>query len=594
MGGGKRVNKNTKRRLREKQRREERQKELEAKEKNGSIVDVKATASSGNGEAASKALVATQNSKATPVVVEYVSADLSEELQQNEAFQALQSVFDHFAKPEELIRSDKKNSSKDDSSKDDKDAGGSSAEGSSTAAVQNADGNTQIKKLSKKQRRLANRLSVAELKQLVKRPDVVEVHDVTAADPRLLVYLKSYRNTVAVPRHWSLKRKYLQGKRGIEKPPFELPDCIKYTGIDKIREAFNEKEGKMSNKGKARANMTGATGKTEIEYQLLYDAFFKFKSSEKNLTSHGDLYYESKEFETKPKEHVPGVLSDALREALGMPQRHGDNGIGAAAAELYAPPYLINMQRYGPPPDYPKLKIAGLNAPIPQGASYGYNPGEWGKPPVDEYGQSRYGNVFAEQESASHNDVDTKSRWGSLISSDEEDSSEEESDSEEDSDDDTDDDLADGIATPDTLTSGISSVTSGMETPSAIDLRKGRTSVSSIPEENEPQTAYTIIPQTKAKIGSGELFGSTHRYVLPNKNGSGSAAAAGGVQVALDPSDVGAGLSQEEMQRRYNEQGGGNNKATLDALTAASKKRKYPRSEPEGAKKKPYKSDFKF
>jgi len=47
--------------------------------------------------------------------------------------------------------------------------------------------------------------------------------DVTAADPKLLVHLKSYRNTVPVPPHWSQKRKYLQAKRGIEKPPFELP-----------------------------------------------------------------------------------------------------------------------------------------------------------------------------------------------------------------------------------------------------------------------------------------------------------------------------------------------------------------------------------
>ncbi len=53
--------------------------------------------------------------------------------------------------------------------------------------------------------------------------DVVEMHDVTAKDPGLLVLLKSSRNTVPVPRHWCFKRKYLQGKRGIEKPPFELP-----------------------------------------------------------------------------------------------------------------------------------------------------------------------------------------------------------------------------------------------------------------------------------------------------------------------------------------------------------------------------------
>lgn len=29
------------------------------------------------------------------------------------------------------------------------------------------------------------------------------------------------------------------------------------------------------------------------------------------------------------------------------------------------PPWLINMQRYGPPPSYPNMKIPGLNCPIP-------------------------------------------------------------------------------------------------------------------------------------------------------------------------------------------------------------------------------------
>lgn len=43
-----------------------------------------------------------------------------------------------------------------------------------------------------------------------------------------------------VPRHWCQKRKYLQGKRGIEKTPFELPEFIAMTGIDKIRAAIEE------------------------------------------------------------------------------------------------------------------------------------------------------------------------------------------------------------------------------------------------------------------------------------------------------------------------------------------------------------------
>ena len=40
----------------------------------------------------------------------------------------------------------------------------------------------------------------------------------------------------------------------------------------------------------------------------------------------------------------PGVLSEELRRALGM-------------GESSPPPWLINMQRYGPPPSYPDLKV---------------------------------------------------------------------------------------------------------------------------------------------------------------------------------------------------------------------------------------------
>lgn len=82
-------------------------------------------------------------------------------------------------------------------------------------------------------------------------------------------------------------------------------------------------------------------------------------------------YYEGKEFEVKLKAKIPGQLSDELKKALGM-------------VEGVPPPWLLNVQRYGPPPAYPNLKIPGLNAPIPEGASFGYHPGGWGKPPVDE------------------------------------------------------------------------------------------------------------------------------------------------------------------------------------------------------------------
>ena len=52
------------------------------------------------------------------------------------------------------------------------------------------------------------------------------------------------------------------------------------------------------------------------------------------------------------------------------------------------------MQRFGPPPSYPGLKIPGLNAPLPEGANWGYHPGGWGKAPVDELNRPLYGDVY--------------------------------------------------------------------------------------------------------------------------------------------------------------------------------------------------------
>ena len=95
------------------------------------------------------------------------------------------------------------------------------------------------------------------------------------------------------------------------------------------------------------------------------------------------------------------------------------------------------MQRYGPPPSYPHLKIPGVSAPIPAGAQFGYHPGGWGKPPVDALGRPIYGDVFGvggerPDESTPYDLVLRKDEpWGALEDVDEsEDESEGESDEE--------------------------------------------------------------------------------------------------------------------------------------------------------------------
>ena len=71
--------------------------------------------------------------------------------------------------------------------------------------------------------------------------------------------VQSTRNTVPVPRHWCFKRKYLQGKRGIEKPPFNLPFFIKDTGVMEMRQALQEKEDEKTLKAKTRERVRGGS-----------------------------------------------------------------------------------------------------------------------------------------------------------------------------------------------------------------------------------------------------------------------------------------------------------------------------------------------
>ncbi|XP_005039279.1 PREDICTED: splicing factor 3B subunit 2-like [Ficedula albicollis] len=397
----------------------------------------------------------------------------------------------------------------------------------------------EVPKLSKKKLRRMNRLTVAELKQLVARPEVVEMHDVTAQDPQLLVHLKGTRNSVSVPRHWRFKRKYLQGKRGIEKPPFELPEFIKRTGIQEMREALKEKEEQRTMKSKMREKVRPKMGKIDIDYQKLHDAFFKWQIKPK-LTIHGDLYYEGKEFETRLKEKKPGDLSDELRIALGMP-------VGPNAHKV-PPPWLIAMQRYGPSPSYPNLRIPGLNSPIPEGCSFGYHAGAWGKPPVDETGKPLYGDVFgsnAPEFQTKEEEID-RTPWGELEPSDEE--SEEEEESDEDKPDET------GFITPadsGLITPGGFSVSAGLETPELIELRKKKTEEAM--DGSETPQLFTVVPEKRTTSVGTAMMGSTRIYDMSAVMGrKGPVAAARGVEVALAPEEL--ELEPTAMTQKYEEQ----------------------------------------
>ena len=226
-------------------------------------------------------------------------------------------------------------------------------------------------KISRRKLKKMLQMSLSTLKEYAKRPELVEWEDVTARDPKFLINLKCTRNSVPVPKHWNRKRKYLAGKRGFVKAPFDLPAFIKATGIGELRDAMKEQDSTKTTKVRAREKMHPKMGRMSIDYERLHDAFF-LHQTKPSLTKHGEIYYEGKECEGRLKDKRPGFLSEELRTALGMTSLSSP------------PPWIVAMQKHGPPPSYPHLRIPGLNAPIPEGAQWGFHPGGWGKPPVND------------------------------------------------------------------------------------------------------------------------------------------------------------------------------------------------------------------
>ena len=446
-------------------------------------------------------------------------------------------------------------------------------------------------RLSKKKRKQLSKLTVAELKALAPVPEVVEWHDVSSPDPRLLVQIKGQRNVVPVPTHWTLKREYLSSKRGIEKAAFRLPQFITDTGITEMRDAVLEKQDGQTLKQKQRERVAPKMGRLDIDYRKLHDAFFRFQSKP-DLTRYGEVYYEGKEVEVDYKGYRPGELSDETKEALGM-------SLGAP------PPWLINQQRIGPPPSYPTLKIPGLNAPPPPGASWGFHPGGWGRPPVDDFNRPLFGgDVFgltangvaagggpaggpavaagqgpgvmvpaagaASGAQPLHpGEPIQRGIWGELQAREAE--SEEDEDS---SDEDDDEDGSDGEAAANDDTAA-ALAESGLETPAAgtltstagiqssiageMDLRKVRRGI----ESEQPRAAYTILQE---KHGRAEgFFGSERTYdiaraptnmaTLGHEDDSRKRKKPGDVDVAIDVDSLqhNGGLSKDEVRKRFDE-----------------------------------------
>lgn len=244
-----------------------------------------------------------------------------------------------------------------------------------------------------------------------------------------------------------------------------------------------------------------------------------------------------------------GVLSFKLREALGMTSEHSP------------PPWLLNMQRYGPPPSYPSIKIPGLNAPLPTiRCQYGFHPDGWGKPPIDMYGRALYGgNPFDPPGTGGRGGDDSfpsdglvtsdgktinKDSWGALPTgmleedeaSKEEDEEESSNDEMEDSEEEEEEEAGDGEERPgDGLDSVLPPPANLQSSTAPVDLRKQAGDETPFDAPPPPKQLYQVIEQRSAKPQAGAVFASDVTYVVP-----GAAGGAGGGPVLATKTPEGA------------------------------------------------------
>ena len=198
------------------------------------------------------------------------------------------------------------------------------------------------------------------------------------------------------------------------------------------------------------------------------------------------------------------------------------------------------MQRYGPPPSYPNLKIPGLNAPIPVGCTYGFHMNGWGKPPVDEvYGRPIYGgDPFGKPTSIAYDADDqdgmngsslitshgkhlSQKDWGVLpvVAMEEEESSDEEEDAdqmEESSSEEEEIDEDEAIPPPPPLPPSMLPTTT-----TALDLRK-------TPGDETPAVLHKVLETKTLQNNKDAIFASEVGHVVKS-GGDGSSSAAGGV-----------------------------------------------------------------
>lgn len=214
----------------------------------------------------------------------------------------------------------------------------------------------------------------------------IEEHDGNAQDPNFTSLMKSIRGGVSVPSHWHMLSEFLSKQADRDAATRVVPSDIEATDIRELRASKDPKVFLNMNRiAFVRCFTVGTPLAT--------------KSFCVRLTESGDVFEEGRWY---PKSVAqPTQLSKELRDALGM--RSGTS----PAPWLYA---MQHMKRL--PPAFPFARVAGVNAPIPEGAQWGGGEGLWGHAPRNDNGSPSFPGVMGDLRGASHGNGWLP--WGSI------------------------------------------------------------------------------------------------------------------------------------------------------------------------------------
>ncbi|CUG88364.1 unnamed protein product [Bodo saltans] len=213
----------------------------------------------------------------------------------------------------------------------------------------------------------------------------IEEHDGNGQDPHFTALMKSIRGSIAVPSHWHMLSEFLS-KQADRDSTSIVPVDIEATEIREIRASKDPKTFQNMNRiAFVRCFSVGTPLATKM---------FSVR-----LTESGDVFEEGRWY---PKsDYQPTHLSKDLRDALGL------KAPTSPAPWLYA---MQHMKRL--PPAFPFLKVAGVNAPIPEGAQWGGGEGMWGHAPRNDNGSPAFPGVMGEVRIAHQSAVPQP--WGSI------------------------------------------------------------------------------------------------------------------------------------------------------------------------------------